>query len=301
MDLLTSPATIGLSYYREQVALFVAMTLAGTPVWLLPWRAMQRLAIAQTEDSINERRSTVRKTYLYFFVFIASIAIFGSAGWFVFHILTALLGADLPDDFITLVLNALVIAVLAVGVWLYHWLAIRRDGQLEQQEQNQRLADILIVVIDGEEGKLGQSIIRHLRQELPGIQLKPIGVTGQAAKTMAGQPFSATTIEMAHYIIGSWQTLNATSIAPVITAASATKFAVPLSNQNWIWTGIASHSTEYYARQAVQGIKQAIDGEDINFGREMDTGTIVAIVVGVLLFLFIGGSLIGGFITFFGL
>ena len=29
-----------------------------------------------------------------FFVFVASLVIFGSVGWFVFHILTALLGAD---------------------------------------------------------------------------------------------------------------------------------------------------------------------------------------------------------------
>lgn len=301
IDMVTSPpATAGLSYYRDQVALFTAMVLVGAPVWLLPWRTMQHLAIIPAEEGeeeistgADERRSTVRKIYLYFFVFVAALAVFSSAGWFIFEVLKALLGADLPDDFITSVLNALVIAILAVGVWLYHWWAIRRDGQLEEQEQASRFARILVVVIDGDEGQLGQSIIGRLRHELPGIQLRPVGLTPQATEAMAGQPFSASVLNMAHYITGSWQTLTSAEVAPAITANPAMKLVVPLVDQNWVWTGVSRQSPEYYADQTARGIKQAIDGQEINFGRDMDIGTIAGIAVGVLLFLVIGGSLIG--------
>jgi len=303
IDLLTDPANIGLAYYREQTALFVAMTVVGVPVWLLPWRTRQGLALTSSAlpstdgaGGSDERRSIVRKIYLYFYVFVASLAIFGSVGWFVFHLLTALLGADLPDDFITLVLKALVIALLAVGVWLYHWWAIRRDGQLEQAGQARQLADISVVVIDGDEGKLGQAIIRWLQHDLPGIQLKPIGVTPQAVETMAAQPFSAVVgeaVELAHYIIGSWQSLTAVEVAPAVTASAALKLVVPLAAPKWTWAGVRQQSLEYYARQAARGVKQAIEGTEIAPMRDLDIGTIVAVIIGIFVFLVIVGGLIG--------
>lgn len=301
IDLLTTPAQVGLAYYRDQVALFTAMTLVGMPVWLIPWRKMQRLALtvpASEEAEIEgaeERRSTVRKIYLYFYVFLAALAVFSSVGWFVFHMLTALLGADLPEDFITQVLNALMIALLAAGVWLYHWAAIRQDGRLEQQDQAKRLSRIIVVVIDGDEGKLGQNIIRHLQHDLPGLQLKPVGVTPQATAAMAGQPFSTATreiIEQANYIIGSWKALTALEVGPAVAASTALKLAAPLSEQNWLWAGLKQRTLEYYARQAAHGVKQAIDGEEITPAWDMDIGVTASIIIGLALFLCVAGSLI---------
>jgi hypothetical protein len=299
IDLLTTPAEVGLSYYREQVALFTAMIVVGIPVWLLPWRTMQALAMLPAgEDTTGEeeRRSTVRKIYLYFYVFVAAVAVFSSVGWFVFHILTAILGADLPEDFITLVLDALVIALLATSVWLYHWWAIRRDGQLQQKDQARRLQDISVVVIDGNDGKLGQKIIRNLEQDLPGLQLNPIGLTPEAIATMAAQPFSPATkqiIEMAHYIVGPWQPLVSGEAAQMVGGSTARKLVLPAPDRNWIWAGVKPHSMDYYARQAAIGVKQAIEGEEITPAGELDFSTVLAIIGGILLFLFVVGSLLG--------
>jgi hypothetical protein len=307
IDMLTSPATVGLDYYREQVALFVAMIGVGGPIWFIPWRARQALALmpssspAADSAGSDERRSIIRKIYLYFYIFIASLAIFGSVGWFVFHLLTALLGADLPEDFITLVLNALVIALLAIGVWLYHGWAIRRDGQLEQAGQARQLADIAVVVIDGEEGQLGQAIIRWLQHDLPGIQLKPIGLTPQAAETMATASFSAALAEAVHqaqYIIGSWQSLSSGEVAAAVTASPALKLVVPLATPKWIWAGVKRQSPDHYARQAVRGIKQAVEGDEITPARDLDMSTIVAIIVGIFVLLFIFVGLFGIFASF---
>lgn len=307
IDMLTSPADIGLNYYREQVALLVAMIMAGGPVWFIPWRVRQALALlpasgpAADDTGSDERRSIVRKIYLYFYIFIASLAIFGSLGWFVFHLLTALLGADLPDDFITQVLNALVIGLVAVGVWLYHGWAIRRDGQFEQAGQADKLADISVVVMDGDDGQLGQAIVAWLQRDLPGIQLKPIGLTPQAAQALAVPPVTPTaveTIHLAHYIIGSWQSLTAAEVAAAVTASPALKLAVPTAVPNWIWAGVKRQSTDYYAHQAVRGLKQAIEGAEINPTGELNLGSIVAIVVGVLVLFFIFVGLFGIFASF---
>ncbi|MFC1975871.1 DUF5671 domain-containing protein [Chloroflexota bacterium] len=299
IDLLTTPADIGLASYREQIATFIAMIIVGVPVWLLPWRKLQNLALTPPDTksegiaAVEERRSTTRKVYLYFYVLVATLAVFGSAGWFVYHILTALLGADLPEDFITLVLNALVISLLAVGVWVYHWQAIRRDGQLEQADEANRLADVSVVVIDGDEGKLGQTIIAHLQNELPGIQLKPVALTPQAVEAMAGQPFSTDIMNTANYVVGSWQALTATEVAPAIEASPALKLAIPKPEQNWVWAGVKQRLPGYYAEQAVRGIKQSLEGETVTFGQEINPGIIVMMIMGgIFAFLLIAGGLI---------
>ena len=298
IDLLTTPAEIGLSFYREQVALFTAMIVVGIPVWVLPWRVMQALALVPAEEGPageEERRSIVRKVYLYFYVFVAAVALFGSVGWFVFHILTAILGADLPEDFVTQVLDALVISLLGTGVWFYHWWVIRQDGRLQEKDQARRLSEISVVVIDGNEGKLGQTIIHHLQEDLPGLRLTPIGLTPEAVAAMAAQPFTAAAraVEMAHYVIGAWQPLVSNEVAPALAGSSAKKLVVPAPDRNWIWAGVKPHSMDYYARQTAIGLKQAIEGEEISPAGELDFTTILATIGGILLFLFVIGGLLG--------
>jgi hypothetical protein len=153
-----------------------------------------------------------------------------------------------------------------------------------------------VVVIDGNEGKLGQTIIHHLQQDLPGLRLTPIGLTPEAVTTMAAQPFSATAtsvMDTAHYIIGPWQPLVSGEAAPAVSASSARKLVVPAPDRNWTWTGVKPHSMDYYARQAAIGVKQAIEGEEITPAGDVDFGTILAIIGGILLFLFVVGSLLG--------
>jgi hypothetical protein len=301
IDMLTIQLAVGFDTQREQVALFMAMILVSTPVWLLPWRAVQqRVEQASVSENASdpiatsEYRSLGRRIYLYGFVFVASLAIFGSAGWFVYHLLTALLGADLPDDFITLTLKALVIGLLAVGVWLYHWRILRRDGDLEERAEASRLAGISVIVIDGDEGQLGRTLVRQLKQDLPGLQLTSVGVTPEAAAAMDGQPISNSALKSAQYVVGSWQAFSAESIAPLLAASHATKFVIPTpAEPNWHWAGVRRQSGDEYARQVALGLKQSLKGEDVDFVSGADTGMIITVVIGILLFLCVGSSLIG--------
>ncbi|MBN1218644.1 MAG: hypothetical protein JXM69_06940 [Anaerolineae bacterium] len=273
IDLLTTPAEIGLAYYREQVALFAAMIVVGLPVWLPPWRNIQSLALTpdvtrQGASAAEERRSTTRKIYLYFYVLVAALAVFGSTGWFVFHLLTALLGADLPEDFITQVLDALVIALLSGGVWVYHWQVLRQDGTLEQRDKARRLAEVSVVVIDGNEGELGLAIIQQLQHDLSGIQVKPIGLTSQAVAAMSGQPWSVEGVNTAHFIVGSWQTLSLPEIMPAVISSPALKLAIPATEPNWVWVGVRQRTSAYYVEQTVRGIKEVIESEEVSSGSE---------------------------------
>jgi hypothetical protein len=296
IDLLTRTIDIGMDVYRSEVALFMAMTVTGLPIWLRPWRRMQRLAVLPSVEEGGERRSTVRKIYLYFFVFIASLAIFGSVGWFVYHILTVLLGADLPDDFLTQLLNALFISLLAAGVWVYHWWAIRRDGQLEKSDRSNQMAGITVLVIDGDEGQLGQAVIHWLQNDLPGVTIQSVGLTPPAAARMAGQLFEAV-LPAANFIIGSWQSLTSPQVSPAVAANTALKLVVPTTERNWVWAGVRPQPIEYYARQAARGVKQAIEGEDIVPSRDIEIGTALITVGGIILLFLLLAGFIGVAVT----
>ena len=303
IELLTSAKAVGLSYYRDNVATAIAMLLVGGPVWALPWSALENVAAmspAKAGDNTTpaaERRSLTRKIYLYFYVFAAALLVFGSAGWFVYHLLTALLGAKLPADFITQVLVALVISLLAIGVWLYHWQAIRRDGKFEQANRAAQLAEINVVVLDGDEGRLGRAIVDRLRRDLPGVQVKPIGLTSAAVETMAGQPFSAGALGTAHYIVGAWPVLTAPEAAAVITDSPALKLAAPTGQTGWVWLGQKERTLDYYAQQTARGVKQAIAGDEISPSPEINVGTIVAILGGFFVLQFIAVAVIVGVTT----
>jgi hypothetical protein len=299
VELLTDPPAIGFSAYRETVALNIALTLVGTPVWWVPWQARQRWATLPATDGdpqspgSAERRSLVRKIYLYLFAFVAALVVFGSIGWFVFHLLTAVLGADLPTDFLTLVLNALVIGLLALAIWLYHWWVIRQDNQLANQEQARQLSRIVVSVVDGGHGRLGQAVLARLARELPGLRLIPAGLTQEAVTTMDdGQPFSPEAVQPADYIVGSWDILSDNRVAPVIGSSSATKFVVPISQDNWLWAGVTPRSPEAYAEQIARGIKQSIEGEAVTYSPNFNLVTIAGILLGSLLFLFIAFGVI---------
>jgi hypothetical protein len=296
VDILTDPAAVGLAAFRETMALYVALTIVGTPVWWFPWRARQQRAalppVANTPQSPGsaERRSLVRRIYLYLFVFAAALVVFGSIGWFVFHLLTALLGANLPPDFLTLVFDALVIGILALAVWLYHWWVIRQDNRIAGEEQAQQLSEIAVAVIDGNKGHLGRAVLDKLALDLPGLQINALGLTPEATDAMNGQSFAVNSVESARFIIGSWQSLSDSQVASVIGNSSATRFVAPIPQENWLWAGVKPKSPEAYAEQIVRGVKQAIEGEPITYGPTVDVVTIAGILLGGILFLIIAGG-----------
>jgi hypothetical protein len=298
VDILTDPPVVGLAAFRESLASFLAMTVVGTPVWWLPWRARQQRAFLSPGEGgpqdvgSAERRSLVRKIYLYLFAFVAALVVFGSVGWFVFQLLSALLGADLPRDFMTQVLDAFVIAVLAGMVWMYHWWAIRQDSQMAEQEDVRQQARITVVVIDGEDGRLGQAVITKLHHDLPNLQLKPLGLTPPATAAMNAEPFSAEILSQADYVIGPWHLLTQPEIEVAVTASPATKFVIPVSGDSWVWTGVQPQSSEAHAEQVSRGLRQAIDGDKITFGSAPDLTTLVVVAAAGLLFVCIAGSLL---------
>jgi hypothetical protein len=268
---------------REQLAWFTAALFAGLPVWLLPWRRVQSEAVAAGPGGAHERRSVVRKIYLYFYLFVATMTALSSMVYIVYRVLSQALGQKTTGSLLADLAQAIAFTLIAVGVWLYHGSSVRGDGRLNQREQMQRLADLRVAVLDAGDGQLGRAVLEGLRRELPGLTLAPIGLTPLAVETLgAGQGTVADQLAGAGLIVGPWTMVMAGSpVASAIAASPARKILVPAPAPGYEWAGQDQWNTESLVRQTVHAVKQIVGGEQVKTERPMSAGAIALIVVGV--------------------
>jgi len=279
---------------REEFAWFTAAIIAGLPVWIVPWRQAQAVAVATGPAGADARRSVVRKIYLYFFLFLATMTVLSSAVYIVFRILSMVLGEELLT--ITELGHAISFSIIAVGVWLYHGMTLRGDGQLAKREQASRLAALRVAVVDVGEGRFGRAVIDELEREIPDISLDPIVLTPKAtesADTDANQEVIATQLTEAGLVVGPWVIAVAggasgavsAKIAEAVVSSPARKLLVPLRSEGWEWAGVDRWDPEAIVRQVVFAVKQVLAGKAVKAHRPMSAGAIIGIIIGVLILL----------------
>ncbi len=282
---------------KEQLAWFTAALIAGLPVWLWPWRQAQVGAVAAGPSGADERRSVVRKIYLYFYLFVATMTVLSSAVYIVFRLLSLVLGERGGGNLISDLGHAIAYSLIAIGVWLYHGFALRGDGQAGKREQTQRLAAMRVAVVDVGEGNFGRAALDGLRRELPGLTLDPIGLTPTAATAMGtdsalSQQPSAISNQLAGagLIVGPWNIAVAgeavsAEVAAAVAASPARKLLVPTRADGWEWAGVDRWSAEAIVRQTVRAVKQIVEGEEVKPARPLGAGAIIGIIVGVFFLL----------------
>ncbi len=274
---------------REQLAWFTAALVVGLPVWILPWRRAELGAEAPGPAGAEERRSIVRKIYLYFYLFVATMTVLSSAVYILYRLLSLVLGESSSGNLLSDLGQAIAFSLIAVGVWLYHGFVLRGDGQLAKREQAERLAGLQVAVVDGGEGRFGRAVLAELQRELPGLTFTPVGLTQTAAEAMgasANQNTLATQLAGAGLIVGPWNIALADGpIAGAISASPAPKLLVPVRVEGWEWAGVERWSVEALIRQTVHAVKQIAAGEEVKPARPLGAGTIIGIIIGVLILL----------------
>jgi len=278
---------------REELAWFTAALIAGLPVWLLPWRQAQLGADASGPGGVEERRSVVRKIYLYFYLFVATVTVLSSLVYIVYRLLSLALGERNQGNLLSDLGQAIAFTLIAVGVWLYHGAALRGDGRLNQRAQAQRLADLRVAVVDAGDGRFGRAVLEGLRHELSGLTLEPIGLTPLAAEAM-GMTGDATGIAArlagANLIVGPWSMAVSggpvtAEIAGAVVGSPARKLLVPVRTEEWEWAGVDQWNAEAIVRQTVHAAKQMVDREEVKPVRPLGAGAIIGIIIGVLFLL----------------
>lgn len=279
---------------KEQLAWFTAALIAGVPVWFLPWSRAQIAALAPTPAGASERRSIIRKIHLYFYLFVATMAVLASAVYIAYRLLSLLFGAPGEGQLLSDLGQAIAFALIGVGVWLYHGATVRGDGQTNQREQAKRLSELRVTVVDAGDGQLGRALLDNLRREWPELALTPIGLTPAAATALGGEasllsePAALSArLAGAQLIVGPWSMVlaagNETSAA--IARSSARKLLVPTPVEGWEWAGVDRWSSEALVRQTVHAVKQIVTGEEVKAVRPLSAGAIIGIIVGVFILL----------------
>ncbi len=238
----------------EEAAWFIALIIAGLPVWILPWRTLQLAATAPGPTGDLESRSLVRKIYLYFYLFLATMTVLGSGVYVVFRLVGLALGAGKPGNLLADVGQALAYSVLAVGIWLYHGSSLRADGRRTKGLQAERLSSLRVALLETGDESLGRALLDKLRRELPGLNVQTLDASAADAPTDLAQ---------ASLIVGPWSVaLTGDELARAIAASPAPKVILLTQREGWHWAGAGKVKTQTSLRQAVRAIKQvAADAE----------------------------------------
>jgi hypothetical protein len=187
---------------RERFAQAAALALVGMPAWWGCWWSQQTLARSPDETGSAERRSRVRRAYLYGCVLIAAIAIFFSLGMAILGLLTGRGPAPAPAWG--------TIAFVALICLVGHFSALRGDERAQAEAAQQAREDRYpvqrsgsqhaageasaaetaaslpsILVIDGGDGALGVRLLIALAEALPRVALWPMGLTPVARAAMS--------------------------------------------------------------------------------------------------------------------
>ncbi len=111
----------GLLFSRQLIDALAAL-LVGLPLWLIFWRAAQRLY--RSVDSA-EQNSLLRKAYLYIVIFFAVLSTVGAATALLAGFSRRLLDLE-PEAGSGIVISTLVVAGIT---WFYHALVLREDAR----------------------------------------------------------------------------------------------------------------------------------------------------------------------------
>ncbi len=268
---------------KDELAWFTASIIAGLAVWILPWRKVQDGATKSAPDGADARRSTVRKIYVYGFLFIATMTVLFDAVFIVFRIVGWMLGLDAPT--LTELGHAIAYLGIAIGVWLYHGVILRGDRRLSDHDEAVRLADLRVAVVDVGEGRFGREVVAALKREAPELSLEPIVL----AQTQDTDELAAQ-LDQAGLIVGPWTITGVggeggavpPEISQLVYDSPARKLLIPTRPQGWEWAGVDQWDAELLVRQTVRAVEQIAAGEEVKPARPLGVGSIVGIVVGAL-------------------
>ncbi len=253
---------------REQVAGSSAALLAGLPVWLLAWRKAQLAASSSEAAGRLERHATVRKVYLYFFLFVATITVLISAVVILSQLLNLTLGTQAPEDLPSNLAHAIAFSAIATGLWVYHRACLREDGDQEEAERREQANEMRVVIISSGDDELSAALDTALREEFPGLITEYADSVGAIAELSANDVVVATG-----------------DVAGLVADSPARKLLLPLPRPGWDWVGVPLRPQQAIIKETVQALRQLMAGERIRPLRRLSGGARIVLAIGILLVL----------------
>lgn len=160
-----SRGTVAVSpgWWRDQLAIFLALLLVAIPIWLYYWNKVLQMA---TAGGVAEWRARSRRIFLYVVVGVAIITLAADLVNIVYQLLNGLLQGTFGVEALRGSKWSLQTLVVAIPVLLYHWRVLRQDQRLGAEKLPLRKAVTLLAgepaigLISRIEEKLGSKIRR---------------------------------------------------------------------------------------------------------------------------------------------
>jgi hypothetical protein len=284
---------------RSQLAWFLSALLAGLPVWIIPWRTVQGLALQSDLPANEARRSVVRKIYLYFFLFAATMTVLAGAVYIIDRMVSPFFGEASPT--LSDLGQAIAFTLIALGVWVYHGATLRRDGSLTRQMQARRNADLHVVLINTVGIPFGEDFTRALQRELLGLSLNTL--IAQEPEDREAEQLIKDCLDQAGLIISPWaETVPSLAVGPLFAAALSAspgrKLLLPISLPGWDWAGVDNPNPESLLEHAAYTARLIATGQELRPQRPMGSATIIAIVAGVFILMILAIILAANFFSF---
>lgn len=156
IDLMLGGSYLSESGFQEPLSGALATLAVGLPLWLMTWRTVQAQALETSDAGDHARRSVIRKSYLYFVLFVAVIGGMIAAGTLVFNLINTALGGSL-SGVLKDVLNEFLQLAVFVVLLLYHLFALRKDGAARADVLAEKQSQFKVLIFD-QDGKFGESV-----------------------------------------------------------------------------------------------------------------------------------------------
>jgi hypothetical protein len=288
---------------KEEIAWFTAVLLIGLVIWILPWRHAQQRATAEGVIGIEERKATMRKIYLFFFLFIATMTILSSVVYILFTFLTVLLGGE-GTPFIEIA-QFISYSVIAACLWAYHGYWLREDNRRQSLDQVEKLRAYKVLFLDSEPVSRLEEFTTRIRKRIPGISITTWSLPAKQRETPTPERQSLETeIREANLIVGPWQiavdggldqAVNS-ELSEAVVKSPAVKLITPKWYQGWNWVGVEHWSDDALEKQITRAVLQLMEGEDVRLAKPIGVGAIIGIVLGILFLLILMSIPIGFFL-----
>ena len=163
------PVAVSPGWWRDQIAIFLALLLVAIPIWLYYWNKVVRLA---TTGGIAEWGARSRRIFLYVVVGAAIITLAADLVNIGFQLLNGLFQGTFGIEVFRGSKWSLQTLVVAIPVLLYHWRILRQDQRLGAEKLLLRKTVTLLAdesaadLVSRIEAKLGSRIrlLRYLGQ-----------------------------------------------------------------------------------------------------------------------------------------
>jgi hypothetical protein len=256
-DLAFGKMTLGAITLRNTLGNAIGLLTAGLPIWIIFWRRAQLAAAPLNDLGDHERRSLVRKIYLYILLFASVVGGMFATGILFNRLLNAALGNPMVNFNVESTRQALL--VLLIVLWLvYHLRTLRQDGRIAQQALGKRHAAFptLILQAGEEDAAFTVELVNALQRQAPGlpVAVQPIA-QGVPDETLSAARLIVLSAELAAHppeALRLW-----------LNEFHGQRLIVPLPSEGITWLGSSNRSPRELASEAAGAVRHLAEGQAV--------------------------------------